>query len=268
MGYSPETMEAVDDWAAEWVIEAGLSSDSLGLYFKQAAQEPLLTVGEEITLARRIETGRIAKKMLAGENGLNPVERQEQELLVKNGQGAREHLAAANTALVVSIAKCYAGQGVPFPDLIQEGNVGLMTAVDKYDYTRGNRFATYATWWIRQGVTQALCKRNRIIQRTVYLEELGSGWGDFMLESEIPEPADEVERHLLAEGIEKVLSRLTPRQEQVLRLRFGLNGGKPLTQKEIGAIIGYSESGTRNLARKVLKRLRYSPDAEGLRDYL
>src|SRR5690606_11761574 len=125
-------------------INAVSADDPVGLYFRQMAQEPLLTAQEEIGLAKRIEAGRAAMARLAEvEVGSEEYERLQQ--IIADGQAAREHLGRANTRLVVSIAKRYMGQGLPFPDLIQEGNVGLMRAVDKYDYKRGNRFSTYAT---------------------------------------------------------------------------------------------------------------------------
>src|SRR5258708_33778513 len=136
-------------------INAVSADDPVGLYFRQMAQEPLLTAQEEVDLAKRIELGKDAGEKLSVTRRSEKEIRAELETLVDDGQAAREHLGRANTRLVVSIAKRYMGQGLPFPDLIQEGNVGLMRAVDKYDYKRGNRFSTYATWWIRQAITRA-----------------------------------------------------------------------------------------------------------------
>lgn len=155
-------------------INAVSPDDPVGLYFRQMAQEPLLTAQEEIELAKRIELGKEAKKCLC-KPGLRetygPGWIAHMERLVGDGQAAREHLGRANTRLVVSIAKRYMGQGLPFPDLIQEGNVGLMRAVDKYDYTRGNRFSTYATWWIRQAITRALAQKTRTIRIPLHMTE-------------------------------------------------------------------------------------------------
>ncbi|MDL1899823.1 sigma-70 family RNA polymerase sigma factor, partial [Anaerolineae bacterium CFX9] len=131
-------------------ISAVSADDPVGLYFRQMAQEPLLTAREEIDLAKRIEMGKQARESLnviRQREGYSEAWISHLERLIRDGQAAREHLGRANTRLVVSIAKRYMGQGLPFPDLIQEGNVGLMRAVDKYDYKRGNRFSTYATWW-------------------------------------------------------------------------------------------------------------------------
>ncbi len=155
-------------------ISAVSADDPVGLYFRQMAQEPLLTAIEEIDLAKRIEMGkqardtllRMGSQELYSEAWIAHLER-----LVYDGQAAREHLGRANTRLVVSIAKRYMGQGLPFPDLIQEGNVGLMRAVDKYDYKRGNRFSTYATWWIRQAITRALAQKTRTIRIPLHMTE-------------------------------------------------------------------------------------------------
>ncbi len=151
-------------------INAVSADDPVGLYFRQMAQEPLLTAEEEIDLAKRIELGCSAAERLCDPT-LPPSEREWLARLVDDGQAAREHLGRANTRLVVSIAKRYMGQGLPFPDLIQEGNVGLMRAVDKYDYKRGNRFSTYATWWIRQAITRALAQKTRTIRIPLHMTE-------------------------------------------------------------------------------------------------
>jgi len=155
-------------------INAVSADDPVGLYFRQMAQEPLLTAREEIDLAKRIEIGKRANERIDrpgtrenySQSWITHMER-----LIWEGQSAREHLGRANTRLVVSIAKRYMGQGLPFPDLIQEGNVGLMRAVDKYDYKRGNRFSTYATWWIRQAITRALAQKTRTIRIPLHMTE-------------------------------------------------------------------------------------------------
>ncbi len=152
-------------------INAVSADDPVGLYFRQMAQEPLLTAAEEVDLAKRIELGKEATLKMHALRRLDRAQRQELQRLVDDGQAAREHLGRANTRLVVSIAKRYMGQGLPFPDLIQEGNVGLMRAVDKYDYKRGNRFSTYATWWIRQAITRALAQKTRTIRIPLHMTE-------------------------------------------------------------------------------------------------
>ncbi len=154
-------------------ISAISSDDPVGLYFRQMAQEPLLSANDEIELAKRIERGFKARIRLESPDVLQKSDRWRRHLrrLTLDGQCAREHLGRANTRLVVSIAKRYMGQGLPFPDLIQEGNVGLMRAVDKYDYSRGNRFSTYATWWIRQAITRALAQKTRTIRIPLHMTE-------------------------------------------------------------------------------------------------
>lgn len=159
--------------AAVGDINAVSSDDPVGLYFRQMAQEALLSADEEIDLAKRIERGRLAQQRLERPDAIARSDKWFQHLqrLIYDGQAAREHLGRANTRLVVSIAKRYMGQGLPFPDLIQEGNVGLMRAVDKYDYRRGNRFSTYATWWIRQAITRALAQKTRTIRIPLHMTE-------------------------------------------------------------------------------------------------
>ncbi|RMG75982.1 MAG: sigma-70 family RNA polymerase sigma factor [Chloroflexi bacterium] len=155
-------------------ITAVSADDPVGLYFRQMAQEPLLTAEEEIRLAKRIEIGKKAQERLNRPSTYENYSEKwiyHMQRLVRDGQRAREHLGRANTRLVVSIAKRYMGQGLPFPDLIQEGNVGLMRAVDKYDYKRGNRFSTYATWWIRQAITRALAQKTRTIRIPLHMTE-------------------------------------------------------------------------------------------------
>ncbi|HEX2978905.1 MAG TPA: sigma-70 family RNA polymerase sigma factor [Anaerolineaceae bacterium] len=146
------------------------TDDTVGLYLKEMSRVPLLTTEEELDLARRIERGRHSKKELLHSVGrLSPQRRQELENQIQDGVLAREHLIKANTRLVVSVAKKYIGRGVPFLDLIQEGNLGLMKAVEKYDYHRGFRFSTYATWWIRQTITRSIADQGRTIRVPVHM---------------------------------------------------------------------------------------------------
>lgn len=150
---------------------AGISSDdTVGLYLREMARVPLLRIEEEIRLAKTLEAGRDAREILSND-GSDPVRRRELERQIEDGVGAREHLIKANTRLVVSIAKKYMGRGVPFLDLIQEGNLGLMKAVEKFDYTRGYRFSTYATWWIRQTITRAIADQGRTIRVPVHMSD-------------------------------------------------------------------------------------------------
>ncbi len=143
--------------------------DSVGLYFREMGQQDLLTADEEVQLAKEIEAGREAAERLEGGEELSWDEHDELWMVKERGDAARAHLIRANTRLVVSIAKKYRGRGLQFLDLIQEGNVGLMKAVEKYDYRRGNRFSTYATWWIRQAVTRALANHGRTIRIPAHL---------------------------------------------------------------------------------------------------
>ena len=149
-------------------LENVRADDLLSVYLAEMSREPLLTFDEEVELARQIELGHQAQKALR-ETDYPPEEYERLHAQVEAGQAAREHLGQANTRLVVSIAKRYRGYGIPFPDLIQDGNVGLMRAVDRYDHRSGNRFSTYATWWIRQAVTRSLANQGRVIRIPVHM---------------------------------------------------------------------------------------------------
>ena len=151
-------------------LESISSDDTIGLYLKEMSRVPLLKMDEELEIAKRIEGGRSSKCELARSNGGCPPPRKlELQELVEDGELAREHLIKANTRLVVSVAKRYIGRGVPFLDLIQEGNLGLMKAVEKYEYQRGFRFSTYATWWIRQTITRSIADQGRTIRVPVHM---------------------------------------------------------------------------------------------------
>ena len=148
------------------------SDDTVGLYLKEMARVPLLTTEEEVALAKRLEAGNMARAELAMlGDAVDEERRRELEAAVEDGKEARDHLIKANTRLVVSIAKKYMGRGVHFLDLIQEGNLGLMKAVEKFDYTRGYRFSTYATWWIRQTITRAIADQGRTIRVPVHMSD-------------------------------------------------------------------------------------------------
>jgi RNA polymerase primary sigma factor len=144
------------------------TDDTIGLYLKEVGRVPLLTAEEEVELAQRIERGRLAREELARGN-VTPRRRQDLQLLIEDGWAAREHLITANSRLVISVAKKYMGRGVPFLDLIQEGNIGLIRAAKKFDYRRGHKFSTYATWWIRQAVTRAIADQGRTIRVPVHM---------------------------------------------------------------------------------------------------
>jgi RNA polymerase primary sigma factor len=144
------------------------TDDTIGLYLKEVGRVPLLTAEEEVELAQRIERGRMAREELAKGN-VSPRRRAELQMLIEDGWQAREHLITANSRLVISVAKKYMGRGVPFLDLIQEGNIGLIRAAKKFDYRRGHKFSTYATWWIRQAVTRAIADQGRTIRVPVHM---------------------------------------------------------------------------------------------------
>jgi len=144
------------------------TDDTIGLYLKEVGRVPLLTAQEEVELAQRIEAGRLAREELARGN-VSPRRRRELQRLIEDGWAAREHLITANSRLVISVAKKYMGRGVPFLDLIQEGNIGLIRAAKKFDYRRGHKFSTYATWWIRQAVTRAIADQGRTIRVPVHM---------------------------------------------------------------------------------------------------
>jgi RNA polymerase primary sigma factor len=159
----PEPELSLDDYLAN--ID---TDDTIGLYLKEVSRVPLLTAEEEVELAQRIERGRMAREELARGN-VSPRRRTELRKLIEDGWAAREHLITANSRLVISVAKKYMGRGVPFLDLIQEGNIGLIRATKKFDYRRGHKFSTYATWWIRQAVTRAIADQGRTIRVPVHM---------------------------------------------------------------------------------------------------
>ncbi len=162
----------IDTGGVSLTMEHISADDTIGLYLKEMSRVPLLTIEEEVALARSIEGARDAKHLLGSLNGnAKRCQRRELEIKIQEGVLAREHLIKANTRLVVSIAKKYIGRGVPFLDLIQEGNLGLMKAVSKFEYQRGFRFSTYATWWIRQTITRAIADQGRTIRVPVHMTD-------------------------------------------------------------------------------------------------
>jgi RNA polymerase primary sigma factor len=165
-----KVMEELEEEDETFDLSGISSDDTVGLYLKEMARVPLLTTEEEVRLAKLLVKGQQAERELA-KNSHDPEERARLEKIVEEGKAAREHIIKANTRLVVSIAKKYMGRGVPFLDLIQEGNLGLMKAVEKFDYRRGYRFSTYATWWIRQTITRAIADQGRTIRVPVHMSD-------------------------------------------------------------------------------------------------
>jgi RNA polymerase primary sigma factor len=300
-------------------------NDGVGLYLAEMGEVPLLTYDEEVALAARMEQGEEARRRLA-DNGHNREEKARLEGVIEAGREARKRLIEANTRLVVSVAKRYRGMGMPFLDLIQAGNVGLLKAVDRFEHRRGYKFATYATWWIRQAVTRFLSDQGRTIRLPIHLSErirrvfkvarrleqdMGrrptpeeiageipglepdkTQWllrvarrsisldksigddadstelGDLIEDEAEPSPSQLAERHLLRESLERMLVNLTPREDRVLRLRFGLNGDRAHTLKEVGDKIGVTRERVRQIEANALRKLRHPRHSRILRDYL
>lgn len=272
-------------------------NDPVRMYLKEIGRVPLLTADEEIELAKRIE---------------------------QKDESAARRLAEANLRLVVSIAKRYVGRGMLFLDLIQEGNMGLLKAVEKFDYRKGYKFSTYATWWIRQAITRAIADQARTIRIPVHmvetinklirvsrqlLQDLGreptaeeiaaemdltpekvreiqkiaqepvsletpigeeddSHLGDFIEDQEALAPSDAAAYELLKEQLEDVLDTLTDREENVLRLRFGLDDGRTRTLEEVGKVFGVTRERIRQIEAKALRKLRHPSRSKRLRDFL
>ena len=279
-------------------VPEGVGIDDLvRMYLKEIGRVPLLSAEEEVELAKRMEQG---------------------------DEEAKKKLAEANLRLVVSIAKRYVGRGMLFLDLIQEGNLGLIKAVEKFDYGKGFKFSTYATWWIRQAITRAIADQARTIRIPVHmvetinklirvsrqlLQELGrdpspeeiaaameipvervreiqkvaqepvsletpigeeedSHLGDFIEDEDAPAPAEAASYILLKEQLESVLDTLTPREEKVLRLRFGLDDGRSRTLEEVGQEFGVTRERIRQIEAKALRKLRHPSRSRKLKDYL
>lgn len=272
-------------------------NDPVRMYLKEIGRVPLLSADDEVELAKRIENG---------------------------DEEAKRRLAEANLRLVVSIAKRYVGRGMLFLDLIQEGNMGLIKAVEKFDHTKGYKFSTYATWWIRQAITRAIADQARTIRIPVHmvetinklvrvsrqlLQELGrepspeeiaaemdlstekvreimkiaqepvsletpigeeddSHLGDFIEDQEALAPADAAAYELLKEQLEDVLDTLTEREENVLRLRFGLDDGRTRTLEEVGKVFGVTRERIRQIEAKALRKLRHPSRSKRLKDFL
>ncbi len=316
--------------ASAALSQASLSSDPIKMYLREIGKVPLLSAAEEIDLARRIENGlkaanEVAEASVDDSWDSFPIkEKRRLRRLVSDGDAATDMLTSANLRLVVSIAKRYLGRGVPLLDLIQEGNVGLMRAVQKFDYEKGFKFSTYATWWIRQAITRAISDQSRTIRIPVHMSEtmnrvlrtkrslsqklgeeptmaelakhvdmteakvseilqlakqdpisldtpLGEdddgSMADF-IPDKAPAPLEQAARSLLEDSVEDVLAGLSDRESDVLRLRFGLEDGRPRTLEEVGAAFGVTRERVRQIESKTLAKLRHPLRSDRLRDYL
>ncbi len=311
-------LEAMEEINEEELVDPNAMLDSFGtddpvrMYLKEIGKVNLLTSEEEIDLAQAMGAGNEAKAQLeelqaAGEE--IPAEVLEAlNKTIKAGEKAKKRLAEANLRLVVSIAKRYVGRGMQFLDLIQEGNLGLIKAVEKFDYTKGYKFSTYATWWIRQAITRAIADQARTIRIPVHmvetinkvirvsrqlLQELGhdpspeeiaeemsmpvetpigeeedSHLGDFIPDEDASEPAEAASFTLLKEQLVEVLSTLTPREEKVLKLRFGILDGRTRTLEEVGKEFGVTRERIRQIEAKALRKLRHPSRSKKLKDFL
>lgn len=294
----PDPEDEIDMEHIDLSVPEGVSvDDPVRMYLKEIGKVPLLSPDEEIELAKKIELG---------------------------DEEAKKKLAESNLRLVVSIAKRYAGRGMQLLDLIQEGNLGLIKAVEKFDYRKGYKFSTYATWWIRQAITRAIADQARTIRIPVHMvetinrlvrtqrqlvqklgreatpeelakeldmpvdrvreimkisqdpvsletpigEEEDSHLGDFIQDNNVEVPADAATYTLLHEQLMDVLSTLTEREQKVLRLRFGLDDGRPRTLEEVGRQFNVTRERIRQIEAKALRKLRHPSRSKILKDYL
>lgn len=327
-------LEAMEEISDEEIVDPSTMIDSFGtddpvrMYLKEIGKVNLLSSDEEIDLAQAMGTGNEAREQLeeleASGEEISPEVQAELNKTIRRGDRAKQRLAEANLRLVVSIAKRYVGRGMQFLDLIQEGNLGLIKAVEKFDYTKGYKFSTYATWWIRQAITRAIADQARTIRIPVHmvetinkvirvsrqlLQELGhdpspeeiaeemsmpvervreilkiaqepvsletpigeeedSHLGDFIPDEDASEPAEAASFTMLKEQLVEVLSTLTPREEKVLKLRFGIEDGRTRTLEEVGREFNVTRERIRQIEAKALRKLRHPSRAKKLKDYL
>ncbi|MGV0334442.1 sigma-70 family RNA polymerase sigma factor [Corynebacterium kroppenstedtii] len=299
------------------------SADLVRVYLNGIGRTALLNAEDEVELSQRIEAGLYSQHLLESDEQFTPAKKRDLKAIAKDGRAARAHLLEANLRLVVSLAKRYTGRGMPLLDLIQEGNLGLIRAVEKFDYTKGFKFSTYATWWIRQAITRGMADQSRTIRLPVHLveqvnklsrikremyqhlgreatnEELAeeSGideskidlllkqsrdpvsldmpvgtdeeapLGDFIEDSEATDAEEAVVASLRHSDIRTVLATLEKREQDVIRLRFGLDDGVPRTLDQIGREFGLSRERVRQIEREVMAKLRKGERADKLRSY-
>ncbi len=308
---------------AEDLDAQGPSADLVRVYLNGIGRTALLTAEQEVDLAKRIEAGVFAAHKLETGSRLSPQRKADLRAVIRGGNAARSHLLVANLRLVVSLAKRYTGRGMPLLDLIQEGNLGLIRAVEKFDYTKGFKFSTYATWWIRQAISRGMADQGRTIRLPVHLVEqvnklsrlkrelhqqlgrdatmaelaeesgipeekiadlldhardpvsldmpVGSDeeapLGDFIEDSESTSAEAQVVAGFMHEDINKVLRTLDEREQSVVRLRYGLDDGRPRTLDEIGRVFGISRERVRQIERDSMAKLRVGERSETLRAY-
>jgi len=283
------------------------AADLVRVYLNGIGKTALLTAADEVELAKRIEAGLYAQHLLDTRKRLGDNRKRDLAAVVRDGESARRHLLEANLRLVVSLAKRYTGRGMPLLDLIQEGNLGLIRAMEKFDYAKGFKFSTYATWWIRQAITRGMADQSRTIRLPVHLVEqvnklarikrelhqslgreandllehsrdpvsldmpVGSEeeapLGDFIEDAEAMSAENAVIAELLHTDIRSVLATLDEREHQVIRLRFGLDDGQPRTLDQIGKLFGLSRERVRQIEREVMAKLRNGERADRLRSY-
>ncbi|MCQ9349978.1 sigma-70 family RNA polymerase sigma factor [Corynebacterium sp. 5QC2CO] len=299
------------------------SADLVRVYLNGIGKTALLSAEEEVELSKRIEAGVYAEHLLQTGAKMTRAKKRDVKILAKEGKAARAHLLEANLRLVVSLAKRYTNRGMPLLDLIQEGNLGLIRAMEKFDYTKGYKFSTYATWWIRQAITRGMADQSRTIRLPVHLveqvnkisrikrelyqqlgreatnEELAeeSGipeakiemllrqsrdpvsldmpvgtdeeapLGDFIEDSEATDAEEAVVASLRHHDVRKVLSTLEIREQEVIKLRYGLDDGLPRTLDQIGRHFGLSRERVRQIEREVMSKLREGDRADKLREY-
>ena len=299
------------------------TGDLVRIYLREIGRVPLLTAEAEVELAKSIEAGLFAEEKLQGGFPLMDAASAELDQLAADGLRAKQRLIEANLRLVVSIAKRYIGRGLVFLDLIQEGNLGLIRAVEKFDYTKGYKFSTYATWWIRQAITRAIADQARTIRIPVHMvetinkmarvqrqlhqylgrkatsaeiaEELGlsqarvaeiqriaqepvslqapigeedSDLGDFIEDADAVVPMEAAAFIMLQDQLEQILHNLTPREQKIIQLRFGLMDGHPRTLEEVGREFGVTRERIRQIESKTLSKLRHPSRAQMLKEYL